>query len=436
MLMPKRSSQRWASVFTHQELRHKHLLLLTISSLTIAILIWAQNCVLEEVTRSDRAIVATSKQMQTIQSFDGGIVKELFVREGQAVQKGELLAEIESVVPQSQLEKNKIQLNALRLRAERLRAEMAEQHLVFDKDLLGQYPQQAENEILVYQMRHNDLLLKQKALQHEILQAQAQMQQLLSEQDYTLKMLDFRKKEHDMVETLHRSGSVSPLEYLHIQRALTETQGLLAQIDHRKSQIEEHQHVLEQRASELLSSFQKEVSAEYYRTCLEIQQLIEEGHALEDRQQRTQLRSPVDGIVHRKYLHTQGAVLRPGDPLFDVVPTGDRLIFEVKISPKDIGFIHTGMPAHIKLNTYDFSVYGGLDGVVEYVSPDIMYDRESSYYLVRLATEKSYLERHGKIYPIIPGMTASVDIRTGKRTVMDYWLKPLLKAQQRALTER
>lgn len=434
--MLKTLSKSWGRVLAHQELRQQHALLLTISSFVIIMLFWAQNCVLEEVTRSDRAIVATSKQMQTIQSFDGGIVKELCVREGQIVKKGDLLAEIESVLPQSQLEKNKIQINALKLRSQRLWAEIQSEGFELPQDLLQSYPEQAENEKIVFQARQTDLYLKKKALQHEVLQAQAQMAQLNSEYNYALKTLAYRQKEHDMVEKLHQSGSVSPLEYLQIERSLTETQGQLAQIEHRKAQIEQHQHVLEQRAAELLSSFQKDTSSEYHRTCLELQQLVEEGYALEDRQQRTQLRSPVDGIVHREYLHTQGAVLRPGDPIFDVVPTGDKLIFEAKIAPKDIGFIHKGMTAHVKLTTYDFSLYGGLEGIVEHVSPDIMYDRESSYYLVRIATDKSHLERHGKIYPIIPGMTASVDIRTGERTVMDFWLKPILKARQRALTER
>lgn len=239
-----------------------------------------------------------------------------------------------------------------------------------------------------------------------------------------------------MVEKLHHSGSVSPLEYLQIERAVSESQGHLAQIEHRQAQVEQQQHVLTQRAAELIASFQKDTSSDYHRACIELQQLLEEGHALEDRQQRTQIRSPVDGIVHREYLHTQGAVLRPGDPIFDVVPTGEKLIFEVKIPPKDIGFVHKGMQAHVKLTTFDFSLYGGLEGVVDHVSPDIMYDKDSSYYLVRITTDKTYLERHGKIYPIIPGMAASVDIRTGERTVMDYWLKPILKARQRALTER
>lgn len=434
--MLKSFSQSWAKVLAHQELRQQHALLLTTSSFVIIMLLWAQTCLLEEVTRSDRAIVATVKQMQTIQSFDGGIVKELCVREGQMVNKGDLLAEIDSVLPQSQLEKNKIQINALKLRAERLWAEMHNEVLSLPQDLVQNYPEQAENEKILFQARQHDLFLKKKALEHEILQAQAQMAQLNTEYDYALKTLEYRQKEYDMVQQLYQSGSVSPLEYLQIQRALSETQGQMAQLEHRKAQVEQHQHVLTQRAAELVSSFQKDTSNEYHRTRLELQQLIEEGHALEDRQNRTQLRSPVDGIVHREYLHTQGAVLRPGDPIFDVVPTGEKLLIEVKIPPKDIGFIHKGMAAHVKLTSYDFSVYGGLQGTVEHVSPDIMYDRESSYYLVRIATEKNCLERQGKSYPIIPGMTASVDIKTGERTVMDYWLKPILKARQRALTER
>lgn len=434
--MLKNLAQSWGSILAHQELRQRHALLLTTSSFLIVLFVWARTCVLEEVTRSDRALVATTKQMQTVQSYDGGIVKELCVREGQVVRKGDVLAEIDNVLPLSQLEKNRIQINALKLRTERLWAEIQEKAFQLPEELLQTYPEQAASEKIVYQSRQNDLFLKKKALEHEMLQAKAQMSQLNSEHDYALKTLSYRQKEYDMVEKLHHSGSVSPLEYLQIERSVSESQGHLAQIEHRQDQVEQQQHVLAQRAAELIASFQKDTSSDYHRACIELQQLLEEGHALEDRQQRTQIRSPVDGIVHREYLHTQGAVLRPGDPIFDVVPTGDKLIFEVKILPKDIGFVHKGMQAHVKLTTFDFSLYGGLEGVVDHVSPDIMYDKDSSYYLVRITTDKTYLERHGKIYPIIPGMAASVDIRTGERTVMDYWLKPILKAQQRALTER
>jgi adhesin transport system membrane fusion protein len=134
--------------------------------------------------------------------------------------------------------------------------------------------------------------------------------------------------------------------------------------------------------------------------------------------------------------HTEGGVLRSGDTLFDVVPVDDKLVIEAKIYPKDIGFIHQGMSANVKVTAFDFCLYGGLKGIVEHISPDILTDRESSYYLVRIVTNKSYLERFGQEYPIIPGMSASVDILTGKRTVMDYMLKPILKARQRAMTER
>ncbi|NBV29504.1 HlyD family type I secretion periplasmic adaptor subunit [bacterium] len=327
-------------------------------------------------------------------------------------------------------------INALSLRCERLLAELKSQPFIVPHELRDRYPSQARSEELLYKSRQRDHSIKMQLLDDDRMQIQQQILEQKAELLQTEKSYDLKKQEYAMMMKLQQSGAVSPQEILQAQRALNDFEGHIEQLQHRIQKSIEQQRSLSNRKEEVASIFQKEASNEYNRSKVELSQLIEEQNMLADREERTQLRSPVNGVVNKVYLHTEGAVLRSGDTLFDVVPVDDKLVIEAKINPKDIGFIHLGMPANVKISAFDFCLYGGLTGVVEHISPDVLTERDATYYLVRIVTTKSYLERFDKQYAIIPGMSASVDILTGKRTVMDYLLKPILKARQRAMTER
>jgi adhesin transport system membrane fusion protein len=422
-------------ILNHSTFREHALLWIAMGIVAIS-LIWACVTRIDEITRSDHATVVPTGQTKVIQSLEGGIIKSIFVNEGQSVHKGQVLAEIDDVGAQSQLEKNTIQINALKLRCARLLAEVTNQPFIIPQALKQQYPAQSRSEQMLYETRQHDNEVKiqlledeRKQLEQEILEQQSEIHQ--AEQSQALK-----KKEYAMMLNAQKSGAISPQEILQIERALTELAGQKQQAEHRMQKCIEQKKSLINKKEEVVSSFQKESSSDYNKSKVDLNQLMQEQTSLADKELRTQLRSPVNGIVNKVYIHTEGAVLRSGDTLFDVVPIDDKLVIEAKINPKDIGFIHPGMKANVKITAFDYSLYGGLEGVVQSISPDVLTERDTTYYLVRVVTSRSYLERFGQRYPIIPGMAASVDVLTGKRTVMDYILKPILKARQRAMTER
>ncbi len=404
--------------------------------MTSVLLVWVLRSPLEELTRTDRAIVVPQTQNQVIQSLEGGLIKSICVQEGQSVAVGEVLAEIDDLWAQSQLEKNLLQIDALENRSARLEAEMNQknyEHEIASPHSLGS---SAENEYRIYLGRQKELLLRLNTIDHEIAQLEHQIQQEQSEHHYAQKSYELKSQEYQMIVSLMENGAVSAHELLISQRSLSELEGLIEQIFHRVERSLEHRQSLMSRKDEFLAQWHREVAAEYAKVQLDLQQLYEEKKTLVDKERRTQLRAPVSGLIHKKHIHTTGAVLRPGETLFEMVPSDEKLIIEAKIHPKDIGFIRKGMDARVKVSAYDFSIYGGLSGKVEHISPDVLIERDQPYYLVKIQTDKKFLEKNGHTYPIIPGMMASVDILTGHRTVWDYLMKPIIKSKQIAMTER
>ncbi len=405
-------------------------------ALATSVLVWTYFSPLEELSRTDRAAVVSSRQTQVIQSLEGGLIKKIYVQEGQAVLQGEVLAEIDDLWAQSQLEKNTLQIHALTVRSLRLKAEIDGTPFIIPNDLKESYPLAVENEERIYASRRKEFDLKLLSLTHELSQVEQQILQEQSENHYAQKSYEYKLQEHEMMKNLLDSGAVSPQEWLQIQRMLGDFKGLVEQTAHRVQRSWEAKNLLESRREEFRAQFEKESAGEYARIQLDLQQMEEEHRTLQDKEQRTQLRAPVAGVINKAYLHTAGGVLRPGETLFDLVPLDDQLIIEAKIHPKDIGFIHKGMQAHVKVTAFDFCLYGGLEGTVEHISPDVIMERDYPFYLVRIRTDKNHLERHGVPYPIIPGMMASVDILTGHRTVLQYLMKPILKSKQIVMTER
>jgi len=404
--------------------------------MTGVLLVWVMRSPLEELTRTDRAIVVPQTQNQVIQSLEGGLIKSICVQEGQSVLAGEVLAEIDDLWAQSQLEKNLLQIQALEQRAARLESEMDQKNFDLSSPLAHSGGLSAENEYRIYLSRQKEIELRLNTLDHEIAQLDHQIHQEQSEHYYAKKSYELKVQEYEMILSLMENGAVSAHELLIAQRALSELEGMIEQIYHRMERSLEHRESLVSRKDEFLAQCHREAAAEYAKVKLDLQQLYEEKKTLVDKERRTQLRAPVSGLIHKKHIHTAGAVLRPGETLFEMVPSEESLIIEAKIHPKDIGFIHKGMEARVKVSAYDFAIYGGLAGTVQHISPDVMIERDQPYYLVKIETEKKCLEKHGRSYPIIPGMMASVDILTGHRTVWDYLMKPIIKSTQIAMTER
>lgn len=422
-------------VFSHS-LSSAQTILYALCGLLLTFILWAKFSYLNEMARTDQARISPSSKTQYIQSLDGGILKNLYTQEGTIVNKGDLLAEIDATEFQSKMEQHQIKILSLKIQALRLLSEATGKKFSIPEKLYEQSPSTAQSEIQLHQKRQEELELKVKIYIDEQLGLSQQIQEENSAKRSYEKSLELKQQEHEMLSNLKKSGSVSPKELLDIKSTIAE---LESQIEQSLSKIEQKQtqkDSISKKVAELRVAFKKEAYGQYNKMKSELSALLKENISVSDKVDRTLIYSPVHGVVHQVLTYTQGGVIKPGETLLEITPMDEKLIVEAKIHPKDIGFITPGMKAFVKVTTYDFSLFGGLDGKVKHISPDVVMEQDQAYFVVKIETEKAYLERQGKKYPIIPGMSAQVDILTGEKTVLQYLMKPIFKAKQQALTER
>ena len=413
-----------------------HMTLSSLVILCLCFILWAALTKVDEIARTDQGRISPSLKTQYIQSLDGGILKKLHVQEGQMVKKGTLLAEIDPTQFQSKMDQHTIKIQSLKIKALRLLSEATSKHFVIPQNLKEQAPTIAASEEKLYQSRTTEHALKLKILRDEKKGLEQQIEETDSAIRSYQRTLSLKEQEYSMLKNLKSSGSVSTKELLDIQSSISDLHSQIEQGFSKQEQKQTQIDSLLKKIEESKITFKKDAYREYTQMKSELSSLLKENISVSDKVDRTSLYSPVDGIIHQVLTHTQGGVLKPGDTLCEIIPIDEKLIVEAKILPKDIGFIHPGMKASVKVTTYDYSLFGGLDGTVLQISPDVIIEKDQAFYLVKIETDKSYLERMGVQYPIIPGMNAQVDILTGHKSVLAYILKPIFKAKQKALTER
>ncbi|MFC5610330.1 HlyD family type I secretion periplasmic adaptor subunit [Variovorax soli] len=375
------------------------LVLYLIALVIICGLSWASFARVEEITHGEATIISKSRE-QIIQSLEGGILEELSVREGDIVEKGQVLAKIDPTRAQTSYREANSKAIGLKATLARLRAEAYGQRLEFPDDVKA-YPEQVKQETLAYNARRQALNDAVAAL----------------ERSYQLSA-----KEIAMAQPLSAKGLISEVELLKMRRQANEL----------RSQIVERRN-----------KYQADANSEITKLELELAQTNETVVGRADVLQRTTLTAPVRGTVKNVRVNTIGGVIQPGEHIMEIVPLEDQLLVEAKIRPSDVAFLHPNLPATVKLSAYDYGIYGGLKGTVQHISPDTLKDdpkeaagrAETTYYRVLVLTESSALNAAGKSLPIIPGMVATVDIRTGEKTILDYLLKPIFKAKE-AFRER
>ncbi|MGC8102140.1 HlyD family efflux transporter periplasmic adaptor subunit [Metapseudomonas otitidis] len=356
---------------------------------------WAYLFELDEVSTGTGKVIPSSRE-QVIQSLEGGILAELKVREGDLVDAGQVLAQLDRTKTESAVGESASRVRAAMAMAARLRAEVDGGELVFPAEVLEE-PELVKSETALYQSRRESL------------------QKTLGGIDEALALVN---KELQMTSRLAQSGAASNVEVLRLQRQANELR--------LKATETRNQYYV--KAREDLARANGEVEA---------QQSITRGRA--DSLSRLTVTSPVRGIVKNVEVTTVGGVLPPNGRLMTIVPVEDKLLMEARISPRDVAYIHPGLPATVKVSAYDYAIYGGLQGQVISVSPDTIQDevrRDQYYYRVFVRTERDALKnREGATFPIFPGMIATVDIHTGSKSVWDYLTKPLNRARE-ALRER
>jgi len=386
-----------------------HIILWVAISFIVVAIIWANFAELDEVTRG-MGKTTPSSHIQVIQNLEGGILAEILVREGDIVEKGQALLQLDAVLFASSLNETKLKHYELLAATARLSAEVEKTALIIPAEVLKEAPEIAKNATQLFNSRHNELNAAIRILQEQINQYS---------RGYSL-----LKEELNMSTPLVDEGAMSRVELLRIKREANDIRGDLTKA---KNKLVETKVRFHTKALEELN----QMKAELDRT-------NESTFALEDRVNRTRVTSPVKGIIKQLKITTIGGVIQPGMDLVEIVPIDDQLLIEAEIRPSDIAFLHPGQKAMVKLTAYDFSIYGGLEAELEHISADTITNEEDgdSYYIIRLRTNKNYLKKNGAKLSIIAGMTAEVDILTGKKTVLNYIMKPIFKAQQRALKER
>ncbi|QUX92379.1 HlyD family type I secretion periplasmic adaptor subunit [Marinomonas sp. A3A] len=401
-----------------------------------AALVWANYTALDEVTVGEGKVIPSS-QVQQIQNLEGGILKEINAKVGQVVDSGQVLMTIENTEALSSLREQQAESVNLKVRATRLQAESYGVKPQFDAEIMKEYPLVVKRELDLYNNRLESLRTNQVSFQQQIEQKKQEIVELQAKLDNLKQSYAFSKEELSLTRPAFEQGAVSRVELLQLERQVNQLQGDLEAtqlaIPRARSALKEAQSKLDEGDAKFRADAQEDLTG--VRSKLD--QLRESNVSLEDKVSRTQVRSPVKGIVKQIQINTVGGVIKPGMNLLEIVPFEDSLLIEAKVRPENIGFIQPNLSAVVKLSAYDFAIFGGLHGIVENISADTILDEEgNSFYLVRVRTDKNYLGTEKAPLPVIPGMQATVDIITGKKTLLDYLLKPILKAKQNALRER
>ncbi|AFY17325.1 HlyD family type I secretion periplasmic adaptor subunit [Pseudomonas sp. UW4] len=403
----------------------------------VFLMLWANFAVIDEVTKGDGKAIPSSK-IQKIQNLEGGIISELFVKEGQIVDAGAPLIRLDDTRFASNVGETEADRLSMVLRVERLSAEVDDRPLNFPEDVLKAVPGQAKSEESLYISRRQQLHDEIGGLQEQLIQRQQELREFTSKQAQYRQQLGFQRQEISMSEPLVAQGAVSPVEVLRLRRAEAETRGQLdattLAIPRAESAIKEVQRKID----ETRGKFRSDALTQLNEARTDLNKAQATGKALEDRVSRTLVTSPVRGIVNKLLVNTIGGVIQPGSDLVEIVPLDDTLLVEAKIRPQDIAFLHPGQEATVKFTAYDYTIYGGMKAKLEQIGADTITDedKKTTYYVIKLRTDRSHLGTDEKPLLIIPGMVASVDIITGKKTVLSYLLKPIIRARAEALHER
>ena len=398
---------------------------------------WASFAEIDEITRGTGKIIPSGKN-QIVQNLEGGIIEEILVNTGDEVKKGQILIKIDNKTFSSSYGESKLRLDELQAKYLRLDAEANDKEFDYNATMDVQMRQSVAFEKSLFETNKARLREQVNILDEQIKQRQNELIELKNKISQTQNSYNLMLKEKRITEPLFRKGLVSEVEYLQLQRRVNDLQGELNAATLSIPRVESTIKEVENKIMEAKLAFKNNAKKELNEVSAEISRLNESQVNLSDKVERTLVRSPVDGIVSKLMVNTVSGVIKPGMDIAEIVPNEDTLIAEVKVRPADVAFLRPGLESMVKLTAYDFSIYGGLKGEVTQISADTETNEKSgeSYYLVRIQTSKNYLGSEDRPLRIKVGMIASADIITGKKTVLDYLLKPILKAKQNALRER
>ncbi|WP_028996072.1 HlyD family type I secretion periplasmic adaptor subunit [Azonexus hydrophilus] len=417
-----------------QEPLRARFLLRSIGLVFVLFVVWAAIAQLDEVTRGEGRVIP-SKQLQVLQSIDGGLVSEILVREGEIVEIDQLLIKIDETRFVSSVKENRAQYLGLLARTARLRAITEGSEFIPPAEVVAEAPEIAIQEGQLFAAKRSELEAALSIARQQLAQRQQELNEASARRAQAAQGYDLTSQELTQTRPLINSGAISEVELLRLERDVSRYRGerdmASAQITRVQAAINEAKRKIE----EVELSFRNDAGRELSESTTKLSGLAEGSVALSDRVKQSSIRSPVKGIVKRLLVNTVGGVVQPGKDMIEIVPLEDALLLEARVLPRDIAFLRPGQPAMVKFSAYDFSIYGGLEGTLEHISADtVTDDKGNAFYLVRVRTNKPGFGDAN--LPIIPGMVAEVDIMTGKKSVLTYLLKPVLRAKSVAMTER
>ena len=432
------SSSPWSAKAGYK-LGGSSLLLVSMFIGIATLLIWASLSKIDQVTHGGGKVVA-STQMQTIQSVEGGTIKNILVKEGDVVEPGQPLIEIDQATVVSQYNQTLAQYYGLMARAERLTAEIAGTPPKFDDALVQKASAVVTTQSELYRQRQAQLVNDKEVLQNELVQRQQEVNENNVTVEYAERSITSLQAQEAIIKPLVDKGIESKMTLMDEERQINDLQGKAEAS--KAAQIRLNAAILEvqNKIKGADEKFRADALSELGTVTAQVAEVEQAIPALKDRVDHNVIRSPIKGIVNRVLDYTIGGVAPAATPLLEIVPFEDKLKVEANISPKDIAFIHVGQPVEIKLSAYDFARYGGLTGTVTNVSADavkVSKDDNNTAYIVQISTDRNYLETesdHQKYY-IMPGMQADANIITGKRTILNYLISPVLRLKQNAMQE-
>jgi membrane fusion protein, adhesin transport system len=416
--------------------RLPHLLLAMIALFFTLALAWAAFFEIEEVARGEGRVV-TQSQVQVITNLEGGIISEILVREGDAVMKGDPLIRIDPTRFESAYKEGEQNALGLKAKIARLTAEVNRTSFRMPPDVARGTPALAERETGLYRARQSELTNKVLVLRQQLAQRESELRELRSRAERLAEQLVLVEREVAITAPLVKRGVVSEVELLRLEREQSRTRTDLEQA---RLSMPRAEAAIDEARGKLVdaeASFRSQAAGELAQTQAELAKVAEQIPALEDRAARTVVRAPMNGVVKTIPNRTIGGVVQPGSPMVEMVPREDTLLIEARLKPADIAFVHVGQRAVVKVTAYDYSIFGGLEGRIEHVSADSTVPQQGEpYFVAHIRTTSNAIEFQGRSLSISPGMLATADVITGKRSVLHYLTKPINKARQRALTER
>ncbi|SFV75270.1 Type I secretion system, membrane fusion protein LapC [hydrothermal vent metagenome] len=401
------------------------------------LLFWASHAQVDEITKGQGKVIP-SGQVKVVQNLEGGIVSEILVKEGQHVHKGDILFKLDNTISKSSYKEQKLKINELRAKAIRLKAQINMQPFSkYKKEYKNIDKKVIRNERNLYRTNIRQLSKTLHILLEQVEQKKYEYANLKDKIKNQTENYNLIQEQIKISKPLYEKQIISKVEYLKLIREANkisaEIQSLKLSLPKIKSEIKEaKQKIIEEKLK-----FKNKSSEEYNKVTAQIDQILQKTNALSDKVKRTIITSPVDGVIKQLFINTIGGVVKPAMDICEIVPSSNNLIIETKIKPSDIAFLYPNQKAIVKFTAYDFTIHGGLEGRVVNIGADTIVDKKgNSFFNVKIKTDKNYLGTPEKKLYIMVGMTAEVDILTGKKTVLDYILKPIFKAKNSALTER